>query len=57
VDKIIFPNRIKTGTNREFIHCRIDSIRPLGAFQADDEGSIPFTPSNHFKHLAVGLHV
>jgi len=26
-------------------------VEALGAFQADDEGSIPFTRSNIFKHL------
>ena len=53
VDKIILLNGIKTGTNREYVHFCIGIMAILVAFQADDEGSIPFTRSNVFNHLTV----
>jgi len=51
VDKKDSPNSAKTGTNGENVHTSIDSSWDLPAFQADDEGSIPFTRSNLFNHL------
>jgi hypothetical protein len=29
----------------------VETATGAAAFQADDEGSIPFTRSNHFNHL------
>ncbi len=34
----------------------VDGPRYSGAFQADDEGSIPFTRSNLFNDLGGGAH-
>src|SRR5215831_13642066 len=54
VDNANSHNSINTGTKRELVHPRIDLVGKLAAFQADDEGSIPFIRSNVFKHLHHG---
>jgi hypothetical protein len=41
VDKIDFLNRIKAGTNREFVHSCTGSVTVLVALQAHDEGLFP----------------
>jgi hypothetical protein len=46
VDKRELPRQVSTGTKGEFVHRRIELRYVLEAFQADDEGSIPFTRSN-----------
>jgi hypothetical protein len=44
-------NDVKGDTKGELVHQDIEAIVVLVAFQADDEGSIPFTRSNVFKCL------
>jgi len=53
VDKGNSIKGVKTGTKRKLIHWRIDLARRSEAFQADDEGSIPFTRSNVFNDLSM----
>jgi hypothetical protein len=36
-----------------FVRTNVAPARGADAFQADDEGSIPFTRSNHFKSLLL----
>jgi hypothetical protein len=51
VDKVDFLNDIKGGTKAEHVHQGLETTRYFVAFQADDEGSIPFTRSNDFNGL------
>jgi hypothetical protein len=44
-------NDVKGDTKGELVHQGIEVIVVLVAFQADDEGSIPFTRSNVFNRL------
>jgi hypothetical protein len=52
-DKSKFHNALYEGSNREHVGRRLDLVGATTAFQADDEGSIPFTRSSHFKLLAA----
>jgi hypothetical protein len=54
-DNSEFHNAIYEGSNREHVGRRLDLVGASTAFQADDEGSIPFTRSNDFSHLAAPL--
>jgi hypothetical protein len=55
-DKRKFLNGTKRGTKREDVGMAIENIGRAEAFQADDEGSIPFTRSNLFNDLAHVMH-
>src|SRR5262249_46373761 len=46
VDRAEFANPISASINAESVHQRLELAQILQAFQADDEGSIPFTRSN-----------
>jgi hypothetical protein len=50
-DKSKFHNALYEGSNREHVGRRLDLVGASTAFQADDEGSIPFTRSNEFNDL------
>ena len=52
-DKSKFHNALYEGSNREHVGRRLDLVGATTAFQADDEGSIPFTRSNVFNGLAA----
>ena len=53
VDTGYLLNDVKGDTKGELVHQGIEAIVVLVAFQADDEGSIPFTRSNVFKRLGA----
>jgi hypothetical protein len=50
-DNSEFLNPLYEGLKREHVGRRLDLVGASTAFQADDEGSIPFTRSTlYFKH-------
>jgi hypothetical protein len=52
VDKRKFLNDVKASMKEELVHLDFESNANVVAFQADDEGSIPFSRSIQLKGLA-----
>ncbi|HTF76595.1 MAG TPA: hypothetical protein VK620_20080 [Bradyrhizobium sp.] len=54
-DKTELANGANAGTNAERVGMDVDPVDGTTAFQADDEGSIPFTRSTVFRQTAAGI--